>query len=980
MTALAFSGNDGGYMHALTSALLLWRESDAESCAAVRMGAAASAGPLGWRGQMGSYALLWPVFVALCLGQAAETFECALAGRGVATETGMSLFEHAMAFSEAEATLVAALGLDKAVAATTTMDGARASADIVLGLGGGKGEGQQQHQHPESAVIRLTRNQILRHLDVSPALLLIVLLSAANALSTNLLAVAGWRDRTRLANTALWGLAAMAAILHGMITTVWYGVGFDDGTGGAVAGPVYFPSICTVAYVPHMVILVAIAACVAIYGIALCLTALSLPPPPPSSSSPPAVFWSLRARFAAARANLQGASQLHGLVQLRATEDFYGALVRIGYAALSAASEAVFLCEDAGPPVVAARMTWLEEERLDEVDALGMGRWRRGAGRGASGYAHEKTLEELEREGEPRSGLGDGEGDGGVDVGPGTDAGINNAGPAAPAPQHDGHYGSGLGHVGALTQPVRLRQVFGLCVRIAKLPLACCRRAMARVVARLIVRLGLPCPDALLDVVAQDKRDRHSADGSLLLRARRQGQAPGTRVAGSADTLAARQGLLDFWLRNDAGELELPADEQYDVEREMRRRDGGGDYDYDYGSDALDSLDADDPDARERRLDARLYDWWKVGGAWGELDASGDYVPRLPEADSDWDATSVVSASTAAEEEEAEEYSAWWEKGRNGSGRGSWGDYNYGYPGEDGYEDDGGEGNRTPTQRSPNYPLHPQSLSQALGRHHRSHRTRSADADVVPDTVPNLDSRALARLLDPHDSDARAEARILASHLLADADVDDDDVGGGGAAAGRHGGGGRRIMTRSRFREQTERERARVLTAGRVQPRTTTQTMQTQTQAQSQMQLRFRTAGRGKDKAPLGPLARPSAEEEEAELLERLILERRGYRVRGPEHEHAYGNFYAYSRDDDNDQNAVGANVGANAISSDASAADAATLQCVVCQAARRSVIAWPCRCLALCEGCRVELALHNYGRCVTCRREVKGFVRLWVP
>jgi hypothetical protein len=54
--------------------------------------------------------------------------------------------------------------------------------------------------------------------------------------------------------------------------------------------------------------------------------------------------------------------------------------------------------------------------------------------------------------------------------------------------------------------------------------------------------------------------------------------------------------------------------------------------------------------------------------------------------------------------------------------------------------------------------------------------------------------------------------------------------------------------------------------------------------------------------------------------------------------------------------------------------------QCVVCQCQPRSIIAWPCRCLCVCEDCRVSLAMNNFASCVTCRREVHGFVRLWVP
>ncbi|RPA92276.1 hypothetical protein L873DRAFT_1710809 [Choiromyces venosus 120613-1] len=53
---------------------------------------------------------------------------------------------------------------------------------------------------------------------------------------------------------------------------------------------------------------------------------------------------------------------------------------------------------------------------------------------------------------------------------------------------------------------------------------------------------------------------------------------------------------------------------------------------------------------------------------------------------------------------------------------------------------------------------------------------------------------------------------------------------------------------------------------------------------------------------------------------------------------------------------------------------------CVVCQSATRTIIVWPCRCLALCEDCRICLAHNNYKSCVCCRQGVEGFSRIYVP
>lgn len=54
--------------------------------------------------------------------------------------------------------------------------------------------------------------------------------------------------------------------------------------------------------------------------------------------------------------------------------------------------------------------------------------------------------------------------------------------------------------------------------------------------------------------------------------------------------------------------------------------------------------------------------------------------------------------------------------------------------------------------------------------------------------------------------------------------------------------------------------------------------------------------------------------------------------------------------------------------------------QCVVCQSSPRTILVWPCRCLALCEDCRVCLALNNFANCVTCRSPLEGFSRIYIP
>jgi len=135
-----------------------------------------------------------------------------------------------------------------------------------------------------------------------------------------------------------------------------------------------------------------------------------------------------------------------------------------------------------------------------------------------------------------------------------------------------------------------------------------------------------------------------------------------------------------------------------------------------------------------------------------------------------------------------------------------------------------------------------------------------------------------------------------------------------------------RIMTRSRYRREVEGERARVLLAGRADVPGPAISL-------------YDAANTS------GP--RPLTAAEEAEILEGLLLARRQRRTQ--------------VQTGGDDESVAGP-------------------PCVVCQTAPRTIIAWPCRCLIVCEDCRVSLALNNFGNCVTCRRAVQGFVRLYVP
>lgn len=53
---------------------------------------------------------------------------------------------------------------------------------------------------------------------------------------------------------------------------------------------------------------------------------------------------------------------------------------------------------------------------------------------------------------------------------------------------------------------------------------------------------------------------------------------------------------------------------------------------------------------------------------------------------------------------------------------------------------------------------------------------------------------------------------------------------------------------------------------------------------------------------------------------------------------------------------------------------------CVICQVAPREIITWPCKCFSICEGCRLSLVSKGLEGCVTCRRDVEGVSRVFIP
>jgi len=151
---------------------------------------------------------------------------------------------------------------------------------------------------------------------------------------------------------------------------------------------------------------------------------------------------------------------------------------------------------------------------------------------------------------------------------------------------------------------------------------------------------------------------------------------------------------LDFRFLTSEGSVRLASDMTVDVEAEMRRQQ------------ALGSSTVRNINFKEHELDEKLYDWWKVGGWWGEADSSGEYT----EPERDDDVTSVISMSTATE-----------------------------VPSES-WTDDESSGQRTPTRDNP-FP------SRRFGAN-----------DLV-------DEEGLATLLDPQTVEQQQEARMLSRRL-----------------------------------------------------------------------------------------------------------------------------------------------------------------------------------------------------------------------
>ncbi|KAL2070346.1 hypothetical protein VTL71DRAFT_13372 [Oculimacula yallundae] len=777
---LMFTQN-GGYLHEISSALL-FGASDEASCVAVGMvepefdEEIAKESPNGEMPKTeltGSLSLLWPLFKTFCFSQFVETLSCAVAGRPVAGETGMTIFEHSLAFAEADAAIGNQLGFGP----FGTMANGNSSSTA------------------EATKIAITRSMIMKKVNTTPEVLLVGFLSAMNHLTSHILAIFNLQGRCRLANTGFWGLAFMSAI----VWSIW-SFSIDDLANQSL---LRFPTVCIIGFVPHVLVLLGIIGCSIIYVTALALSALSPPaieevadPDDPPSQNP---FYR---RVLAAHRNMQANVPLSS-IRITLHMDFYSALLRTGFSVMTMASEAVYLNESRGVSI--KQRTWLEEDRLREIEAVGA-QWLG------------PTFKLNDPDASLADGLTDNIGlvaakDQPMDLLQKSSSGYAREMTAKkPTTGIERGRGVGMNGVGATERSGRWIMALEFFLGISRLLMSW----WASLALRVLARAGF-----------------HSRPRWLTWMVR----MPKAQTAGSVPD-KNDPNSLNFWLLSLDGEMTLPKDEHVDVEVEMRNR-------------IRQSPGQWDDFEEEKKLDSNLYNWWLHGGWWGVDDNSGSFNPDQAELDED--NTSVVSFATTNDEH------AWESDGGNDDGR------------------------RTPTQENPFFAR-----------------------ESSPFTDTPLTSSDLAQLLHPKTPEQRAEAQALSAHLQSDS-----------------------IITRSRYRNIMQRERAKVLTSTLHRPSNFTSSSTT------------------------GKLTL----EEESQILEHLIISRRAFNA------------------------STSASSGQpKSWAKGASGMGDGGPQCVVCQSSPRSIIVWPCRCLSLCDDCRVTLAMNNFDKCVCCRRDVASFSRVFVP
>ncbi|KAF1919568.1 hypothetical protein BDU57DRAFT_546198 [Ampelomyces quisqualis] len=561
-------GADAGYVWRASSALLFW-ETTEDSCRAVNMLPIDADSTR----SSGSLALLWPLFLSLGVSQFLETLSCALQGRHPVQEAGMTIFEHSLAFAEAEAVVTKPLAVDS----TRFLK-------------------PKQIFTPDGASFLMSRSSLNRIVNVPPEVLTISLISAVSHLTSNVLAIAGVRSRYRLVTTSIWGLAYMA-------TFSWSFLKLTSRIADPNQSPVgilRFPTVCIVGFIPHLLILVGIVVCGLIYLLALFITVLSPPPGQPGSLT-------LRQRFRAAYNNLHANIHLSASAPLTINwnEDFYTAILKVGFSVLTAASEAVFLNE--GTKVHVHAMTWLEKKRLQDI----VTRRRQ--------FRKALTDIPMELRGGPLAAgveMVDKFDEDGANTG-------TNSGYANERKTRGAQGASEAGRTTSHNDPAGLtqrRSRFFLTFRFF--------RSISLLIAAIHARLTISLLRRLR-IAYQPRWLRRLAGPQEPDKAREEYNKRASHVAEFAS---------EPWLTLDNRSRVRP-DSDFDVETFAKERLRQSGY----------YTEAESEDSQER-LNDYLYSWWRNGGKWGEVDTSTDYIP--PQED---DTTSVMSLATTDNSEWSDE-------------------------------------------------------------------------------------------------------------------------------------------------------------------------------------------------------------------------------------------------------------------------------------------------------------------------------------
>lgn len=556
-----FSG-EGGYLHRASSQFLFW-EKTTDSCRAVGMLPSAADMTRG----NGSLALLWPLFLSLGFGQFVETLCCALQGRPPVQEVGMTIFEHSLAFAEAEAVVTKSLTVIKSKPFNLPKN-------VLV---------------PNGSTVVVLKSGLDSIANVPPEVLLISLISSISHWTSNLLAIAGVRSRYRLVTTAIWGVSYMATFLWSFLRLTEAIADSDN-----PVGLLRFPTVCIIGFIPHLLIIIGTMTCGIIYLLAFFITVLAPPPGQPQN-----LTW--KERFEASYNNLHANIHLSSIAPLTISwhEDFYTAILKVGFTVLTAASEAVFLNE--GTRINVHSMTFLEKKRLKEV----LDR-RRQFRQALINVPEELTGDVLA----PGVGVEDKSND---DDAP-------TSGYARERKTRSTNAVPGAANAGAQGDPAGLQQRRGrfilpwqFLMGIAKLIMLIHARLMLAMLQRLRVgyrprwlrRLAGPRPTKEARFPAQPFNDRQR-----------------------------RAASVDAWLTlDDRSRVRL--DNQFDAEafaKDRLRQTG--------------FLDAPSSEQSDERVDDYMYSWWRNGGRFGDVDHSSDYAPPP-----DDDTTSVISYATTNDDD-----------------------------------------------------------------------------------------------------------------------------------------------------------------------------------------------------------------------------------------------------------------------------------------------------------------------------------------